>query len=64
MRDDTRPATSVYPEPLVKAPPPLPGVRTIENVYVTMRDGTRLAVDIYLPEKEGSYPALLSTSPY
>jgi len=36
----------------------------MENVYVTMRDGVRLAVDIFLPEKEGRYPALLSTSPY
>ena len=30
----------------------------------TMRDGIRLAVDIFLPEEEGRYPALLSTSPY
>jgi predicted acyl esterase len=65
MRDESRPAVSpVYPEHLVKAPPPLTGVRSIENVYVTMRDATRLAVDIYLPEEEGRYPALLSTSPY
>ena len=54
----------MYPAELVKAPPPLPGVRLIENVYVTMRDGVKLAVDIFLPEKEGRYPALFSTSPY
>ncbi len=29
-----------------------------------MRDGNRLAADIFLPEQEGRYPALLSTSPY
>ena len=56
--------TPLYPEALVKAPPPVPGVRAIENVRVTMRDGIALAVDIFLPEKEGRYPALLSTSPY
>ena len=54
----------MYPAELVKAPPPLPGVRVIENVYVTMRDGVKLAVDIFLPEKDGKYPALFSTSPY
>ena len=31
---------------------------------VTMRDGVRLAVDIYRPEGAGQYPALLSCSPY
>jgi predicted acyl esterase len=29
-----------------------------------MRDGVRLAVEIYLPEKAGTYSALLSLSPY
>jgi predicted acyl esterase len=56
--------TPLYPEALVKAPPPVPGVRVIENVYVGMRDGVRLAVDIYLPEIEDRFPALLSLSPY
>jgi len=54
----------VYPSALVAAPQPLPGMRVLENVYVTMRDGVRLAVDVYLPEMAGRYPALLSTSPY
>lgn len=49
--------------PIVR--PPLPaGVRLDENVYVKMRDGVKIAVDIYRPAAEGRYPALLSMSPY
>ncbi len=29
-----------------------------------MRDGAKVCVDIYLPEAPGTYPALLSLSPY
>jgi putative CocE/NonD family hydrolase len=43
---------------------PVPGIRVAENVYVTMRDGVKLAVDVYRPEQDGKYPALLSLSPY
>ncbi|OGA67295.1 MAG: hypothetical protein A3G81_25325 [Betaproteobacteria bacterium RIFCSPLOWO2_12_FULL_65_14] len=65
MAIDDKPAlTPVYPTQLVMAPIPVPGVRVIENVYVTMRDGVRLAVDIYLPKTDGRYPALLSLAPY
>ena len=45
--------------------PPLPrGVKLDENVQVAMRDDVRIALDIYRPEAEGRYPALLSMSPY
>ena len=65
MAHPDKPAVApLYPEALVEAPPALPGMRVIENVYVSMRDGVRLAVDLYLPEAEGRYPALLSLSPY
>ena len=47
----------------VRGPLP-PGVKLDENVYVTMRDGIKLAVDIYRPEAEGHYPALQSMAPY
>ncbi len=44
---------------------PLPaGVKLEENVYVTMRDGVKIALDIYYPEAEGRYPAILGMSPY
>ncbi|MFC2072849.1 CocE/NonD family hydrolase [Chloroflexota bacterium] len=45
--------------------PPLPtGVQLEENVYITMRDGIKLAVDVYKPEKEGRYPVILAIAPY
>ena len=49
--------------PMVRGPLP-PGVKLEENVYVKMRDGVKLAVDVYRPEAEGRYPALLAMSPY
>jgi hypothetical protein len=49
--------------PMVR--PALPsGVELDENIYVTMRDGIKIAVDVYRPEAAGRYPSLLSTSPY
>jgi hypothetical protein len=45
--------------------PELPeGIVLEENVYVTMRDGVRLAVDVYRPAHPGRYPGILSMSPY
>jgi predicted acyl esterase len=41
-----------------------PGIRLEENVYVTMRDGVKISVDIYSPEEQGRCPAILSISPY
>ena len=54
--------TPYFPAELVRQR--LPGVKLQENVYVKMRDGIKLAVDIYLPETEGRYPGLLSMAPY
>ena len=39
-------------------------VRPKETVMVPMRDGIRLAVDIFRPEGEGKFPALLAMSGY
>jgi len=35
-----------------------------KNVMVEMRDGVRLATDIYRPDAEGKFPALLVRTPY
>lgn len=35
-----------------------------KNVMVPMRDGVKLATDIYRPAEEGQYPVLLSRLPY
>src|SRR5690242_4240064 len=34
------------------------------DVMVPMRDGVRLATDIYLPEGDGPFPVLLARTPY
>ncbi len=54
--------TPVFDTELQK--PSLPGIKVEENVYVEMRDGVKLAVDIYLPQKEGRYPAIFSMCVY
>ncbi len=50
-----------YPD-IHRQPPS--GVKLDSNVYVTMRDGVKIAVDVYRPAKEGKYPAIFSTSAY
>ena len=44
--------------------PPQYRMRVEKNVFVTMRDGVRLCVDVYRPDAEGRFPALLGMSPY
>ncbi len=39
-------------------------VKPKETVFVPMRDGVRLAVDVYLPDAKGKFPALLAMSGY
>ncbi|NUP47756.1 MAG: CocE/NonD family hydrolase [Catenulispora sp.] len=41
-----------------------PLVEYAEQVFVAMRDGTRLATDIYLPAKPKRHPAVLVRTPY
>ncbi|MFC1901945.1 CocE/NonD family hydrolase [Chloroflexota bacterium] len=40
------------------------GIKTEKDVFVTMRDGVRVAVNIYRPDAEGKFPALLAMSAY
>lgn len=39
-------------------------IKLEENVWVTMRDGVRLCVDVYRPDGDGKFPALVSWSWY
>ena len=39
-------------------------VRVERNVLVPMSDGVRLAADVYLPEGDDPFPALLTRTPY
>jgi predicted acyl esterase len=43
---------------------PVYRIKIERNVFVKMRDGVRLAVDIYRPDAPGRFPALLSITPY
>jgi predicted acyl esterase len=40
------------------------GVKVEKRIQVTMRDGIRLSVDVFRPDSEGEFPALLAYSPY
>ena len=42
------------------APVRAKGMKVQKDVYVEMRDGQKLCIDIYLPDAEGPFPALLS----
>ncbi len=42
-----------------------PGVALEKNVYLTMRDGIKLAMDVYKPAKgKGPWPVILGMAPY
>lgn len=41
-----------------------PGLIVEHNVMVSMRDGVRLATDVYRPAQEGRYPVVLIRNPY
>ena len=40
------------------------GIKVEKDVYVPMRDGVRLAINIFRPDAKGKFPALLALSPY
>jgi len=42
----------------------IPGLRTLVDVKIPMRDGVALSADIYLPAGEGPFPAVLVRTPY
>ena len=36
----------------------------LSQVFIEMRDGIKVCVDIYRPEADGRFPALYASSPY
>ena len=44
--------------------PPPEGIITEKDVLVQMRDGIKLGVNIYRPDKSGKFPVIMSFSPY
>src|SRR6185503_19275920 len=43
---------------------PIQGQARVQDELVPMRDGTKLAVSIYLPSGNGPWPAVLTRTPY
>jgi predicted acyl esterase len=44
---------------------PLPeGIRIEKDVPVVMRDGVRISINVFRPDKEGRFPVMMSFSPY
>jgi len=43
---------------------PIYKIQTENDVYVKMRDGVGVAIDVYRPDAEGKFPALLAMCPY
>ncbi len=39
-------------------------IRMVRNLFIPMRDGATLAADLYRPDADGAFPALLSFYPY
>ena len=54
-------AGGVAPSPVsAQARTSVPEIHVRSNVAVPMRDGVRLAADIYLPDQPGPFPVLLT----
>lgn len=44
---------------------PLPqGIRVNKDVFVEMRDGIKICINVYRPEKDGKFPVIMSFSAY
>ena len=44
--------------------PPPEGIVAEKDVFVRMRDGIKLCVNVYRPDKPGIFPVIMSLSPY
>lgn len=61
------PKTMVYPAGYRAIPTTMPlpcAMRHMHDVSIPMRDGARLYADVYLPDKEGTYPAIIGWTPF
>src|SRR5262245_46889730 len=66
-RDDLGQAWHVSPSEYLKRRPAQHAIGAPASRYLTMRDGVRLALDVYLPEGGGvpkQLPAIMVLTPY
>jgi predicted acyl esterase len=40
------------------------GIKEDRDIFVAMRDGVRLSINVFRPDAAGKFPALLAMSPY
>jgi len=50
--------------PKLTITPPAPGIRFERDVAVPMRDGVRLRVNVFRPDRAGRFPIIMSAHPY
>jgi predicted acyl esterase len=50
--------------PKVTITTPARGIRFDQNVEVSMRDGVKLRVNVFRPERDGRFPVMMSAHPY
>jgi predicted acyl esterase len=55
-------ARTAFPKVTITAP--APGIRFHRDVPVTMRDGTKLRVNVFRPGREGRFPVIMCAHPY
>ncbi len=58
----TRLARTAFPKVTITAP--APGIRFDRDVAVSVRDGTKLRVNVFRPDREGRFPVLMCAHPY
>jgi uncharacterized protein len=47
-----------------KGSQPVYKIKAEKNIFITMSDGVRIAVDVYRPDADGKFPALMGMSAY
>jgi predicted acyl esterase len=50
--------------PKLTITPPGPGIRFEHDVAVSMRDGTRMRLNLFRPDHDGKFPTIMSAHPY
>ena len=53
---------TAFPKLTITAPPP--GIRFDHDVAVSVRDGTKLRVNVFRPDQEGRFPVIMCAHPY
>ena len=53
-----------FAQPLAAAQAPAAAAPKMMEVFTAMRDGTRLAANVFLPEGAGPWPVVLTRTPY